>query len=84
MIKQPYTRLQIVIICAVLAFLILVALWLSACTASKVELLWIEGADCTFVAEGLTAEQATDIRKAWHLGDCPVASGTTQTAGHAQ
>ena len=72
--NQPYTKLQIVIICAVLAFLILIALWLSGCAqmsrTQHSKLIYSDG--CLMIIEGASQTTADTTEKDFSFDKCKI------------
>jgi hypothetical protein len=52
---------------------------ITGCTsqrAERLEVIWIEGADCSFHATGMSVEDVKAMQAKWKLGKCTVTSET--------
>jgi hypothetical protein len=64
--------LGVLILCLIIAAL-------TGCSnkrADKLEVIWIEGADCSFHATGMSVEDVKAMQAKWKLGKCTVTSET--------
>jgi hypothetical protein len=76
---RKYGGLDWFIIVLTVLVILIIAYAMNGCTnkrADKLEVIWIEGADCSFHATGMSVEDVKSMQAKWKLGKCTVTSET--------